>query len=380
MASLLIDDHPGSKELLLSYCKRVLSEITTQQEQSQDNSQKGIILNVYHDKCLSLIKEISSLNPETFSYVVLSNTLQKISQLVLDFTYVEECCLVDQDFLLQAAYERVTYIVEVLSGVESLTSRAAPDNNPQDMLSPSLLECIHWRKGALLYMYCHTLNSRCSREKLPAHFLECLQNGSKHLVAMLSTRNIPLWLNTASDGTSEPDIFGPDTSYEDGDILLSQGIYSDTHLLALMYLGEMCYWYAQLTQSVSHYIDEGGRLGDNDATTDAVPRPDTQSRDHQTDVTTLSSPSPKDQGETSCLVRCSSNNGDLACPQSMPLQTTTASPSCDRLEQGQTLDLLRVGQLCLKNYVSAAKGPMSAGGWNTDRAEEILQYFGKLSI
>ena len=24
---------------------------------------------------------------------------------------MEECCLVDQDFLLQAAYERVTYII-----------------------------------------------------------------------------------------------------------------------------------------------------------------------------------------------------------------------------------------------------------------------------
>ncbi|GFR72490.1 UPF0600 protein C5orf51 [Elysia marginata] len=386
MASMQNADYSGSKEWLSSYCKNILSEIDIQKEKSQDDGQRGIILTVYHDKCSTLIEEITTLDPEALSFVVLSNALQKIAQLVLDFTYVEECCLVDQDFLLQAAYERVTYIIETLSSVESLTIKAAPDNNPRDVLSPSLAECIHWRKGALLYMYCHTVNSRCSREQLPVHFLQCLQTGSKHLVAMLSTRSLPLWLNIASDRMSEQEMAGAGTS-DDGPDLLSQGIYSDTHLLALMYLGEMCYWYAQLSQPAVCRRASGVDLGvrDNTASSDTSPASgDVQPQPQQRDTTGTTSSSVRGLGDTQTSgISPDSTAGDdnkATGPQPSKLGIVTFDPTHSSLEQGQSLDMLRVGQLCLENYVTAAKGPMSAGGWNTDRAEEILQYFGNLSI
>lgn len=31
---------------------------------------------------------------------------------------------------------------------------------PTDLLGAELLECLYWRKGALLYMYCHTAKER----------------------------------------------------------------------------------------------------------------------------------------------------------------------------------------------------------------------------
>ncbi|RUS84234.1 hypothetical protein EGW08_007986 [Elysia chlorotica] len=375
------DDGPtysGSKMLLLSYCKNTLSEIGMQKEEAQGNDQKEIILNVYHSKCSSLITEITSLDDEALSFVVLTNLLQKIAQLVLDFTYVEECCLVDQDFLLQAAYERVTYIIETLSSIERLTTEVAPDNHLRDLVSPSIAECIHWRKGALLYMYCHTVNSRCGREQLPSHFLQCLQNGSKHLIAMLSTRSSPVWLSPASDSMDEASGVDTGSSIDQSEMLLSQGIYSDTHLLALMYLGEMCYWYAQLTQpspSCDQIPGAGHNVrGDNNPSADTTASGDNWPSVQQGDATVGTSPSTGEVGDKVDL------SPGLSCAASFSqCQTEVSGPSLS-LQQGQSLDMLRVGQSCLENYISAAKGPMSAGGWSTDRAEEILQYFGNLTI
>ena len=119
-----------------------------------------------------------------------------------------------------------------------------------------------------------------------------------------------------------------------------------------MYLGEMCFWYAQLTQPIPELGDSGSLTQQAASAGDKQPFPDGASTD----------------GKNPDVSHSSSSLGEAKLKRSSSLQ------------QGQSLDMLRVGQLCLENYVTAAKGPMSAGGWNTDRAEEILQYFGSLSI
>ncbi|GFO23089.1 upf0600 protein c5orf51 [Plakobranchus ocellatus] len=363
------------KSLLLSYCKKIASEIQAQKEQAQDNNQKEIILTIYHDKCSNLIDEVTSFDGEALSFVVLSNVLQKIAQLVLDFTYVEECCLVDHDFLLQGAYERVSYIIEALSSVESLAVEAAPDNHPHDVLGPTLAECLHWRKGALFYMYCHTVNARCLRDQLPPHFKQCLENGSKHLVDMLSTRSSPLWLKDAAVLQQEKTSAG--ASGDEGDMLLSQGIYSDTHLLALMYLGEMCYWYAQLVQPVSQ--DSPAKTCQSDI---GVPVDggkdvcDTHLTDTNLGKQSMGEPA---LAEARSDVAMAGAGGAVIESHSV----THPDPGCDgraSLQSGLSMDMLKIGQLCLENYVQAVKGPMSAGGWSTDRAEEILQFFENLTL
>ena len=38
-----------------------------------------------------------------------------------------------------------------------------------ESLGVEVVECIHWRKGALLYMYCHTVETN-SRQREPSHY------------------------------------------------------------------------------------------------------------------------------------------------------------------------------------------------------------------
>ena len=38
-----------------------------------------------------------------------------------------------------------------------------------ETLGEDIVECIHWRKGALLYMYCHTLENK-ERQPEPGHY------------------------------------------------------------------------------------------------------------------------------------------------------------------------------------------------------------------
>ena len=37
-----------------------------------------------------------------------------------------------------------------------------------------------------------------------------------------------------------------------------QGVFSDTHLLALMYAGELCYWHWQIEKETSRDLEENG--------------------------------------------------------------------------------------------------------------------------
>ncbi|XP_072272750.1 RAB7A-interacting MON1-CCZ1 complex subunit 1 isoform X2 [Pyxicephalus adspersus] len=99
------------------------------------------------------------------------------------------------------------------------------------LLDLDVKECLHWRRGALLYMYCHTVGERenwnLSDQRI---FHQCLRDGVYYLLKMLKTRS-PIQLND-------------EVSFQDLNTatLLAKGIFSDVHVLALMYCGEMCFW------------------------------------------------------------------------------------------------------------------------------------------
>lgn len=106
-----------------------------------------------------------------------------------------------------------------------------------EVLDTDVLECLYWRRGALLYMYCHTVFHDLDRRQLNAVcILECTVSGVSYLESMLSVR-APLVL----DDHKNVDVKDTDMIH-----LLTEGIFSDTHLLALMYAGEMCYWHWKL--------------------------------------------------------------------------------------------------------------------------------------
>ncbi|XP_067171602.1 RAB7A-interacting MON1-CCZ1 complex subunit 1 isoform X1 [Apteryx mantelli] len=160
-----------------------------------------------------------------------SKLLQLYTQAVLDITYFEENQLVDEDFPEDYSLQKVKELICILSEPEDLVKECNINEEPTSILGTELFECLYWRKGALLYMYCHTVKERSEwlRENIGV-FEKCLNDGVHYLMKMLSFR-CPLQLDE-------------DVSFQDKDTarLLSEGIFSDTRLLAMMYSGEMCYW------------------------------------------------------------------------------------------------------------------------------------------
>ncbi|KAM4710317.1 RAB7A-interacting MON1-CCZ1 complex subunit 1 [Discoglossus pictus] len=176
---------------------------------------------------LQTLKDLCSEKTETFN---ISSFLQLYSKAILDITFFEENRLVDEDFPDDSSLQKVKDLIHILSEPEHLVEETNLCNKPPLALEDDVLECLHWRRGALLYMYCHTVRDRQGwLQKNRSLFKQCLKDGVFYLLKMLSSKN-PVQLN--------------DSSFQDlkTAILLSQGMLSDIHVLALMYCGEMCYW------------------------------------------------------------------------------------------------------------------------------------------
>ncbi|XP_027490388.1 UPF0600 protein C5orf51 homolog [Corapipo altera] len=233
-----------------------------------------------------------------------SALFQLYAQAVLDITYFEENQLVDEDFPEETSLQKLKELICLLSEPEDLVRECNVDEEPINILGAELLECLYWRKGALLYMYCHTAKER--REWLQgniATFKKCLNDGVHYLMKMLSFR-CPLQLNE-------------DVLLQDKDTarLLSEGIFSDTHLLAMMYSGEMCYW----------GLKHGG------------------------------------EGKQE-----SPESIDPVCDSSLGSGT-----------QSVWLDFQETGKNMLTKYVTVCEGPLKSQGWNTTTAKQMLRDFVK---
>ncbi|NXC72350.1 CE051 protein, partial [Anhinga anhinga] len=228
--------------------------------------------------------------------------LQLFTQAVLDITYFEENHLVDEDFPEESSLQKVKELICILSEPEDLVRECNINEEPINILGAELLECLYWRKGALLYMYCHTTKEKS--EWLQANiaiFKKCLNDGVNYLMKMLSFR-CPLQLNE-------------DVSLQHKDTarLLSEGIFSDTHLLAMMYSGEMCYW-----------------------------------------------------GLRHC------GEGKQESPETID---SICNSSLDCRSQSVSLDFRETGKNMLKKYVAVCEGPLEGQGWNTATAKGMLCYF-----
>ncbi|XP_064358923.1 RAB7A-interacting MON1-CCZ1 complex subunit 1-like isoform X1 [Dromaius novaehollandiae] len=177
------------------------------------------------------LEKLKDLCKEEKEKTYCSKLLQLYTQAVLDITYFEENQLVDEDFPEDYSLPKVKELICVLSEPEDLVKECNINEESTSILGLELFECLYWRKGALLYMYCHTVKERSEwlRENIGL-FKKCLNDGIHYLMKMLSFR-CPLQLDE-------------DVSFQDKDTgrLLSEGMFSDTHLLAMMYSGEMCYW------------------------------------------------------------------------------------------------------------------------------------------
>uniref|UniRef100_UPI000E5590F2 UPF0600 protein C5orf51 homolog n=1 Tax=Urocitellus parryii TaxID=9999 RepID=UPI000E5590F2 len=148
-----------------------------------------------------------------------SNLLELYTQAILDMTYFEENKLVDEDFPEDSSSQKVKELISFLSEPEILVKennmhpkieRGKYESLPLqtnmtlcDLLGDELLECLSWRRGALLYMYCHSLTKR--REwllKKSSLLKKYLVDGINYLLQMLNYR-CPIQLN---EGVSFQDL------------------------------------------------------------------------------------------------------------------------------------------------------------------------------
>ncbi|KAH9487714.1 hypothetical protein Btru_069471 [Bulinus truncatus] len=297
---------------LIAFCQTVMKHLSTRLA----NNCIHLAESLYEKMCLKVLNKMDTKHFHSLPKLEQSHCLETIVKFILELTYIDECQLVEEEFPEgSTTYSRIMFIIDTVSGVENLAQEMLQTKSSLEILGPEILECLHWRKGALLYMYCHTLYSKSELKPFPDHYQKCLETGVEHLKSFLCTRRKPNWLKQL-DGESQPS----DSDEDDKQFLLSEGLYSDIHLLGLMYCGELCYWLIQHIlslddKSVSEQCQETENTISNN------------SQSHQ--------PSHTEENINKWTQTCLS---------------------------------------CLKVYIKSATGPMSPGEWSTSRAEEIIHY------
>ncbi|MEE6513156.1 hypothetical protein FKM82_020659 [Ascaphus truei] len=147
-------------------------------------------------KASATLHSLTDPYSEETSKVNISSRLHLYTQAILDITFVEENRLVDEDFPDDYSLRKVKELIQVLSEPEVLVKETNLHQKPQKVtLDVDVLECLHWRRGALLYMYCHTVRGRedwllRNRRTLQ----QCLKDGVNYLLKMLNSRS-PVHLN-----------------------------------------------------------------------------------------------------------------------------------------------------------------------------------------
>lgn len=175
--------------------------------------------------------------PDISDNISLGSWIRRFAQVALDVTFCEENVLVENEFPESGGFEKLTDIIDCLDSTEKFLGEIFENDRDiiKNITGEEILECIYWRKGALCYMYCSTIKEneeRLSRSR--DIFIKVCRNGVKYLQSMLNVRKL------LKESRSEV-LANDDSVFQ----LIQNGIYSDTHMLALMYCGEMCVWCSQ---------------------------------------------------------------------------------------------------------------------------------------
>ncbi len=94
--------------------------------------------------------------------MLLKSALHNFSQSVLDLTYYQECSLASTEFTDTSSLDVIVGIIHTLSLPAQL---CGPPGGLACLLGTELLECLYWRVGAMLYMYCYSVYEKEERRK-----------------------------------------------------------------------------------------------------------------------------------------------------------------------------------------------------------------------
>ncbi|KAK2143976.1 hypothetical protein LSH36_795g00049 [Paralvinella palmiformis] len=215
-------------------CKSLLEDLKRKCDELQNISSLPETSSTL-DHCKMTLKSVENV-PELSSGESLQKWLKELTKVLLDLTHVEENILVDDGFHAVNSIPRMKDILKVLDIPLRLN---VGKNNILEVLGEELVECIHWRIGALCYMYCATLAQDENRqEEIGEDFINIARNGVSYLSRMLATRKC------LTEDMSDVSVICEDVYH-----LLKMGAYSDTHVLAVMYIGELCYWFLKYGHS-----------------------------------------------------------------------------------------------------------------------------------
>ncbi|OWF45760.1 UPF0600 protein C5orf51 homolog isoform X2 [Mizuhopecten yessoensis] len=172
-------------------------------------------------------------DPTVYTSQIFTKLIQEYAQAMLDYTYHEECQLVNGEFPESNARERIHKIFCSFDQITELSKKCIPEKEVADVLGSEINECLVWRRGALLYMYCKTVKDDPKRaDKIDTSFIQLLHEGIIQLKSILPSPP------PGKDKEESPD-------KDDTLQLIDMGILNDTILLGMMYGGELCYWYYQ---------------------------------------------------------------------------------------------------------------------------------------
>eukprot|EP00002_Diphylleia_rotans_P039160 TRINITY_DN9011_c0_g2_i1.p1 TRINITY_DN9011_c0_g2~~TRINITY_DN9011_c0_g2_i1.p1 ORF type:complete len:347 (-),score=66.60 TRINITY_DN9011_c0_g2_i1:954-1994(-) len=200
---------------------------------------------------LKLITPVSQTSPLSCS--VHQSVLRAMFAAANDLSWHVECLLVEDGFPLSsdAVYRALLAIIDtillswpsssILSSLQDQSGEAgeilATDNEAAILadLGAELAEVALWRRGALRFM--HTSTRVASKNITPSDLLDAVSKGTRDLQLVLIQRD---GTRDAQIAPQENIVYG--TGGKDVQDMVTEKIYSDTHLLSVAYAAELYYY------------------------------------------------------------------------------------------------------------------------------------------
>jgi len=196
------------------------------------------------DKFLNAIKKREEVTKNNDAF---NKAIQEYAQAIFDVTFIYEQNLIEADFpkksnsilleIFSDLYNLLNIFKNEENSVISFKDIMIPLNITEekqliDALGIELVECIYWRLGALAYMYASTLISKGRLAELDSTVLD---NSIMYLENMIKARI------RQTDATHVDSPQPLNINEEQIAAMVKLGVYSDTHLLALVYAGESAF-------------------------------------------------------------------------------------------------------------------------------------------
>lgn len=207
----------------------------------------------------------------------LVDTIEKYAKTVLSITWDQELVITSDEFRTENSEKVMNSIQYLLDGIKQLCDEL-DDNRRSDqtldlndyqsvrrLLSNDFAECLLWRKAGLLYAFCNCKLNGCL--KLSSDSFQIEDNNQlsdeefRHKVLQYLIEGIQWYRLFLSQRQPFDDILsrdGEEEAMKTSEALISNNIFSDNHLLSLMYLSEMCFWYQKYSNHWRLYLHTSG--------------------------------------------------------------------------------------------------------------------------